>query len=100
MPLLESLYYGHLIPEEQMVPRDPQYRQLGRELSEVMTAWKEKLSSEEFADLEGLIDLQQKIQGMEMAAAFTYGFKLGTALMIEVYAEYGAEGLFSKGANE
>jgi len=30
---LESLYYGHLIPE-QMAPKDPQYRQLSNALSE------------------------------------------------------------------
>lgn len=82
--VLQSLYYGHLLPEEQVVPKDPKYRQLSRELSEAMMGWREKLSSEEFADLEALIDLQQQIQGMEMAAAFTQGFRLGAGLMIEV----------------
>jgi hypothetical protein len=81
---LESLYYGHLIPEQQLIPKDPQYRQLSRELSEATMAWKEKLSSEEFAELEALIDMQQQIQGMEMAAAFAQGFRLGVGLMIEV----------------
>ncbi|MGG6309309.1 DUF6809 family protein [Paenibacillus macerans] len=90
--LLESLYYGHLLPEEQVVPKDPQYRQLSRELSEAMLAWKEKLSDEDFTELEELIDLQQKIQGMEMTAAFTRGFRLGAGLMIEVLVGNGAEG--------
>lgn len=99
--LLESLYYGHLAPEEQVVPRDPEYRQLSREISEAMKAWKEKLSTEEFTELEVLIDLQQKIQGMELTASFTYGFKLGAALMIEVHSGYGAEGqLLSQRADE
>lgn len=90
--LLESLYYGHLAPEGQVVPRDPEYRRMCGEMSEAMEAWKEKLSGEEFTKLEALIDLQQEIQGLELTATFTYGFKLGAALMIEVHSGYGAEG--------
>ncbi|GIP49065.1 hypothetical protein J53TS2_26560 [Paenibacillus sp. J53TS2] len=88
---LESLYYGNLLPEKQVVPKDPQYRQLSRELSEAMVAWREKFSSADFTELEALIDLQQKIQGMEMTEAFTNGFKLGAGLMIEVLIGNGPE---------
>ncbi|GJM79886.1 hypothetical protein HMSSN139_23820 [Paenibacillus sp. HMSSN-139] len=90
--ILESLYYGNLLPEEQVVPKGPQYRQLSRELSEAMVAWREKLSGEHFTELEALIDLQQKIQGMEMTEAFTNGFKLGAGLMIEVLIGSGRRG--------
>lgn len=90
--LLESLYYGHLISEEQLVPKDPRYRKKGRELSEKMEVWKKKLSSEDFAELEALLDLQQQIQSMEVTAAFSYGFKLGAVLMIEVHSREGVEG--------
>ncbi|WP_019638936.1 DUF6809 family protein [Paenibacillus fonticola] len=87
--LLESLYYGHLIPEEQLVPKIPLYRKKGRELSEKIEAWKKKLSSDEFAELEALLDLQQQIQSMEMTAAFTYGFKLGAVMIIEIHLDHG-----------
>lgn len=83
--LLESLYYGHLNPEEQVVPKNPEYRQCRGELSEAMEALKEKLSAEEFAELEDLMNLQYKIQGHEMTAAFRYGFRLGAAMLIEVH---------------
>lgn len=89
--LLESLYYGHLNPEEQMIPKDPEYRQCRRELSEAMEALKKKLSAEEFADLEELMNLQYNIQGLEMAAAFGYGFRLGAAMLIEVHFGDGVE---------
>lgn len=95
-PLIESLYYGRLIPEEQVVPKDPEYRQRSRELSKVIEAWKKKMSAEEFAELEKLLDLQQEIQGMEMAAAFTYGFRLGAVMIIEVHFGEGAEELSSR----
>lgn len=84
MSLLESLYHGNLLSHEQIVPNDPQYRELTRELSSAMIAWKEKLSRADFADLEALIDLQQQVQGIEMAESFTQGFQLGAGLMIEV----------------
>lgn len=83
--LLESLYYGQLNPVEQVVPKDPEYCQCRADLSEAMEAWKKKLSAEEFAELEALMNLQYKIQGMEMTAAFRYGFRLGVAMLIEVH---------------
>lgn len=83
--LLESLYHGRLNPEEQAVPKNPEYRQSRRELSEAMEAFKKKLSAEEFAELEELMNLQYKIQGIETAAAFRYGFRLGAAMLIEVH---------------
>lgn len=84
---LESLFYNDLIPQEHLVPKDPRYRRKGRELSEKKEAWRKKLSSEEFAELEALLDLQQQLLGMEITAAFTYGFKLGAAMIIEVHFE-------------
>ncbi|MNZ90190.1 hypothetical protein D3C78_1091440 [compost metagenome] len=71
-----------------MVPKDPQYRQMGRELSEKKEAWRKKLSRDEFAELEVLLDLQQ-IQGMELTTTFAYGFKLGAAMIIEIHLEHG-----------
>lgn len=85
--LLESLYYGHLLPAEQMIPKSPEYRQLNRALSAAMENLQEKLSGQEFDELESMMDIQQKMQGMEMAAAFIHGFKLGAGLMGEVYAD-------------
>lgn len=89
LSLLESLYYGDLIPQEQLVPKDPSYRRKGRELSEKKEAWKKKLSNDEFAELEALLDLQQQIQGMELTTTFMYGFKLGAAMIIEIHLEHG-----------
>ncbi|WP_025689950.1 DUF6809 family protein [Paenibacillus zanthoxyli] len=84
--LLESLYYGSLIPDERVVSKDPKYRALSRQISESMESWKKKLSEDDFKDLEALADLFHQVQGMDMAASFTCGFKLGAAMMIEVLA--------------
>lgn len=60
--LLESLYYGKLIPSETTAPQDPEYRQLNRQISESMDAWKSKLSEKDFEELESLFDLYQSFK--------------------------------------
>ena len=84
---LESLYYGQLNPVEKVASNDPQYGQLSRQLSESMDGWKKRLSEDEFRELEDLLDLYRQVQGLEMAASFTDGFRLGAAMIIEVYSE-------------
>lgn len=84
---LESLYYGELILNEANVPRDPQYRQLIRQVSESMDSWKGKLSVDEFRELEELFELYQKLQSMELVASFSQGFRLGVRMVVEVYVE-------------
>lgn len=84
---LESLYYGNLNPVEKAVSNDPQYRQLSRQISESMDVWKKRLSDDDFHELEELLDLYRQVQGLEMAASFTDGFRLGATMIIEVYSE-------------
>lgn len=52
-----------------------------------MDAWKKRLSDDDFHELEELLDLYQQVQGLEIAAAFTDGFRLGATMIIEVYSE-------------
>lgn len=84
---LESLYYGQLNPVEKVASNDPQYGQLSRQISESMDGWKKRLSEDEFRELEDLLDLYRQVQGLEMAASFTDGFRLGAAMIIGVYSE-------------
>ncbi|MDL1163394.1 hypothetical protein P0100_20460 [Yersinia pestis] len=84
---LESLYYGQLNPVEKVASIDPQYGQLSRQISESMGGWKKRLSEDEFRELEELLDLYRQVQGLEMAASFTDGFRLGAAMIIEVYSK-------------
>lgn len=82
--LIESLYNGSLFPNEDILPKDAQYRLLGRQITESLTTWKNKLSQEEFEELESLLELYSKTQALEMSASFACGFKMGAALVIEV----------------
>lgn len=84
--ILEALYYGDIHPEEKIVPRDPEYRRINRRVSEGMGLWKEKLSSEDFNQLEALLDLRSQSESIYATTTFINGFKLGALMMVEIHA--------------
>lgn len=83
--MLEALFYGEIRPEEQVVPRNPEYRSISRRLSEAMEFWKEKLSSEDFNQLEVMLDLRSQSESIYARNTFINGFQLGALIMMEVY---------------
>lgn len=85
--ILESLYHGGFFPSENIVPKDPNYRSLNRQITDSLDAWRQRLSPDEFEELESLLELYSQVQGMDMSAAFVSGFKAGTMMMIEVLAD-------------
>ena len=52
-----------------------------------MKDWQKKFSENDFHNLEKLMDLRCESNSMENSAAFSYGFKLGAIIMIEVLTE-------------
>lgn len=82
--ILESLYHGNLRPDGEVVTNDPQYSILRKRVSDIIEVWKDRLTAEEFDDLEALLDLYGQTHGMELAASFKYGFCLGAGIMVEV----------------
>ncbi|AZK48586.1 DUF6809 family protein [Paenibacillus lentus] len=83
--MLEALFYGDIRPEEQVVPKNPEYRSISRRLSEAMELWKEKLSSEDFNQLEAMLDLRNQSESIYATNTFINGFQLGALIMMEVY---------------
>lgn len=82
--LLENIYYGNLRPDEKAVSHNEEYTQISEQISAKMAKWKVKLSSEEWLELETMWDLYYQLNSMDRAGSFTYGFRLGGKLMIEV----------------
>ncbi|MDT3427364.1 hypothetical protein J2Z22_002927 [Paenibacillus forsythiae] len=82
--LLEELYHGNLCPDAKAISSDPDYRQISRKTSEAMEAWKNRHSEQELEELEALLDLYAQTHGMELASSFTYGFRLGAGIMVEI----------------
>ncbi|WP_019640786.1 DUF6809 family protein [Paenibacillus fonticola] len=83
--MLEALFHGDIRPEEQVVPRNPDYRSISRRVSEAMELWKEKLSSEDFNQLEAMLDLRSQSESIYATNTFINGFQLGALIMMEIY---------------
>ncbi|SFE12117.1 hypothetical protein SAMN04487969_101166 [Paenibacillus algorifonticola] len=82
--LLEELCHGNMRPDVIRIANDPEYLQMSQNISEVMEAWKKKHTEDEFTELEALLDLYAQAHSMELTSTFTYGFRLGAGIMIEV----------------
>lgn len=83
---LEALFYGNLRPEETILPQNPEYRIINNSISDAICLWKEKLSPDDFDQLEKLLDLRGQSESMYATASFVHGFQLGTLMMMEVCA--------------
>lgn len=67
-----------------MMPTHPEYQALGRQIATLTEQWKNRLSENEFLELEQLFDLCGRCEGMHTEAAFVQGFRLGANMLIEV----------------
>ncbi|MFE0557013.1 DUF6809 family protein [Paenibacillus sp. NPDC058910] len=85
--LLEKLFYGNIHPDEHIHPDNPEYKLLNEKISKTIESYHKKLSSEEYDELEELIDLLGQTTSLYSAAAYTEGFRLGALVMIEVLEE-------------
>jgi hypothetical protein len=52
-----------------------------------MELWKNRLSVDNYKELESLLELCRRAGGLETEAAFVQGFKLGALMMTEVWDE-------------
>lgn len=82
--ILEALYRGQINPDEMIVPSQPEYRSLSRQVSAQTLQWRERLGEEAFRELEGYFDLCDSASSVHVEAAFLHGFRLGANLLIEV----------------
>ncbi|MFD2879823.1 DUF6809 family protein [Paenibacillus rhizoplanae] len=53
-----------------VIPSDPQYSALCQQTSEIIETWKNRLTEEEFQQLEALLDLNAQTHGMELSSIF------------------------------
>ena len=83
--ILEELYAGKIYPDELIVSKNPDYDPLSKEISCTLEIWKNKLSDDNYKELEKLLDLRSRSDSMHAEASFMYGFKFGAMLMVEVF---------------
>lgn len=82
--ILQALYRGQITPEESIVPTQPEYRAINRQVAAQAQQWRERLGEDAFLELEEFLYLRDRADRMHVEAAFHQGFKLGANLLIEV----------------
>lgn len=82
--ILEALYRGQINPDEMIVPSQPEYRSVSRQVAAQTEQWRERLGEEVFRELEHYFDMCDMADSMHVEAAFQHGFRLGANLLIEV----------------
>ena len=82
--ILEDLWSGRFYPAETVVPTDPKYREVNREISESIERLKAQLTSEQFAQVEQLLEQMAFAHSIEQESQFCFGFAAGIRLQQEV----------------
>ncbi|NOU78001.1 hypothetical protein GC101_03810 [Paenibacillus sp. LMG 31459] len=84
MSLLEDLYYRKICSSERICSGDPEYAQNNKVFLEHMYILQARLSPEDFTMIEEAMELTDLQIFISSASAYTLGFKMGAAMIIEV----------------
>ncbi|MFD2878806.1 DUF6809 family protein [Paenibacillus rhizoplanae] len=82
-----------ICPNEQICLNDPEYVQNSKLISERIHILQAKLSPEDFNVLEEVMDLNSLLISISSASAYTLGFRMGAAMLVEVL-EHNEKNLF------
>lgn len=90
MSILEDLYSGKIYPSEEIVPKEKNYRSINKEVGEFREYFREKIAPEDKEKFSQWDTLVHDTHYMECYANFSYGFRLGIMLLIDVLTDYEA----------
>ncbi len=85
--LLQRLYDGEIFPAEQIVPKNPEYRELTHKLREEKEYLRERLSESDRERFDAMENLSQEIENLYGSEDFFCGFRLGAGLMMEALTD-------------
>ena len=83
--ILSDFYNNGIYPFEDIVPRDPEYRELGRKISAEHEYLESILSPEDAKRLENYCTLMTDRAVMDCRESLIYGFRLAVLMMIDVF---------------
>ena len=84
MTLLEDLWYGNLNPHEAILTENRQYKHLLSLMARNRDELSETLTDKQMETLEKYDEAMNELHSLAEVEAFSYGFRLGVRLMIEV----------------
>ncbi len=87
MSIIEDLYNGELCPVEHMIPSDPDYRDISRQIGDDRKYFEEILSGEDRERFKKWNNSIYEYEKMVELISFKNGFKLGMMLGEEVFRQ-------------
>ena len=85
--ILDAIFRGDLSIDNFPYPTEPDYKQAAAKVSAMTAELKQKLSPEDFALLEQLLNQINAAQYLESTACFRTGFAVGLELQREIEQE-------------
>lgn len=82
--ILERLYDGELFPPDSLLSDDPAYRAACGRADRESTYLMSRLNDEDKRHLDELIDITGEMDSLTADANFTFGFRVGALLMLEL----------------
>ena len=82
--ILTDLYYGRIAPWERRPTRNPEKRGLDRQIEDEKRYFTQKMSLDDCQRFEALENLYTQAGELDQVDAFSFGFRLGAALMQSV----------------
>lgn len=85
--VIDDLYDGEIRPSETLMPQDPKYREMSKQVGEEKKYFSGILDESDRKRFDELDDLQTLVGRMIEKEFFAYGLKLGIMLMLEVLGD-------------
>ncbi len=87
MNVLKKLYYGQIVPWEQIIPSDKNYQETKQKLDELLMELEKEAKPEIWEKLERFRDLSWELENMEVIETFCAGFRLGAQITQEAFTK-------------
>lgn len=85
--ILQDLYEGRIYPSEQYSPTTEHHKKIRKEYQKHYNDFKSKLDDTLAEEFENILDEKFDAITIELSEMFTYGFKIGAKMMIEILQE-------------
>lgn len=82
---MQQFYDGEIYPAEDIMPKDPCYRKLCSEAGEASEKLRKRLKTEDEEIFNEIIGMEERVANIHSFESFSYGFRLGIALMADVF---------------
>ena len=87
--ILEDLFNGKIFPYDNLIPKDPGFPELAKNINNTENYLRSLLSDMDKATIEKLIIMRDDLSTMENLETFSRGFRLAFMLVVDVYHNKG-----------